>query len=238
MATAMEQVLYVGLPYAAIVLFAVVPIYRKRTNRIDWDWTTRASGLFDNRGIGVASLLLHWGLLFVFAGHLLGIGAAHTDALSFLGLETQTYVDVFFYVGALGGVMALFGSMLALLRRTLSPRMRAMSTPQDYVIHLFLIVILSTALYQSLIVGAFGVSGEVFQWFVGLFTLSPDPTFVTGQSLVMRTHIVATFLFWAYFPFTKLVHLWSAPLGYLVRPYITMRGYESIYPEERPSERK
>jgi len=34
-------------------------IYRKRATDIEWDWTTRTSGLFDNHGIGVASLSLH-----------------------------------------------------------------------------------------------------------------------------------------------------------------------------------
>lgn len=223
MATPLDLVLYVGLPYVAIVLFFVVPVYRKWTNDIAWDWTTRASGLFDNRGIGIASLFLHWGLLFVFVGHLLGIAGAVLGA--------QTYVNVFFWIGAIGGVAALFGSLLALIRRTLSPRMRAMSTPQDYIIHLFLIAILSLGLYESLVVGVFGVSLTVMKWFVGLFTLSPNVGTVVSAPLAIRIHVIVTMLFWAYFPFTKLVHLWSAPLGYLVRPYISIRRYESIYPE-------
>lgn len=227
MATPLELVLYVGLPYAAIALFVLVPIYRKRTNDIDWNWTTRASGLFDNRGIGIASVCLHWGLLLVFAGHLLGILGAQVGA---------PYVDVFFWIGAIGGVLALFGSLLALVRRTLSPRMRAMSTPQDYLIHLFLIVILGSALWFSLVVGVFGLSYTVFPWFVGLLTLSPQVSGVAGAPLAIRVHVVASFLFWAYFPFTKLVHLWSAPLGYLVRPYVSTRRHESIYPERRSSE--
>lgn len=45
--------------------------------------------------------------------------------------------------------------------------------------------------------------------------------------------MIASFVFWAYFPVTRLIHLWSAPLGYLVRPYISMCGYESIDPEMR-----
>lgn len=219
-----EAVLYVGLPYAALVLFFVVPIYRKRTNAIEWDWTTRASGLFGNRSIGVASLFLHWGLLFVFAGHLLGIVGSKVGS--------GPYVDVFFWIGAVGGVAAVFGSLLALVRRIAVPRMREMSTPQDYLIHLFLIVILGSALYYSLVVGVFGMSYSILLWFTTLFTLSPDTTMIATAPLALRVHVVASFLFWAYFPFTKLVHLWSAPLGYLVRPYITMRGYESIYPEE------
>jgi len=101
MATPLDYVLYVGLPYASLALFFVVPIYRKRKNTIDWDWTTRASGLFDNRGIGVASVLLHWGLLFTFAGHILGIVGGE--------LGGGPYVDVFYWIGAAGGVVAIFG---------------------------------------------------------------------------------------------------------------------------------
>lgn len=50
--------------------------------------------------------------------------------------------------------------------------------------------------------------------------------------------MIASFVFWAYLPFTGLIHLWSAPLGYLVRPYISMCGYESIDSEMRTSERE
>jgi len=223
MATPTDLLLYVVLPYVAIVSFFFVPLYRKWNNDIAWDWTTRASGLFDNRGIGIASLCLHWGLLLVFAGHLLGI----------VGVELAVggWVDIFFYIGAIGGVLALFGSLMALIRRTVSPGMRAMSTPQDYVIHVLLITILTPALYYSLVVGVFGLSHTVFPWFVNLFTLSPTAEGITGAPLPIRIHVVASFLFWTYFPFTKLVHLWSAPLGYLVRPYISMRRYESIYPD-------
>lgn len=228
MASALDLVLFVGLPYVAIVLFFLVPIYRKRTNDITWDWTTRASGLFDNRGIGIASLFMHWGLLFVFTGHILGIVGVK--------LGVGQYVDIFFWIGAIGGVSAIFGSLMALLRRILSPRMRAMSTPQDYLIHVLLIGVLAPALYYSLVVGVFGLSYTIFPWFVSLFTLSPNVSAIAGAPLVIKIHVVASFLFWAYFPFTKLVHLWSAPLGYLLRPYISMRHYESIYPGRESSD--
>lgn len=230
MVSSLDLLLYVGLPYVAMALFFVVPVYRKKRHAIEWDWTTRASGLFDNRGIGVASLFLHWGLLFVFVGHLLAIAGA--------SLDRPSLVDVFFWVGALGGASALFGSLLALARRALSPRMRAMSTPQDYVIHVFLVTILSLGLYESLVVGVFGLSMTVFQWFVSLFALSPVVEPVAGAPLAVRLHVVVSMLFWAYFPFTKLVHLWSVPLGYLVRPYVSVRRYESIYPDGRSTERE
>lgn len=219
MATAFDYVLYVGFPYVAIALFVIVPFYRRHTESIDWNWTTRASGIFDNRGIGVASVFLHWGLLLVFVGHILG----------FIGgwLDSSTLVDLFFWTGAIGGIAALFGSSMALYRRSVSKRMRAMSSREDYLVHVFLITILALALYESLVMGVFGLSLTAGQWFVGLVTLNPDVELVASAPLAVRLHVVISMAFWAYFPFTKLVHLWSAPVGYLIRPYISIRRYRS-----------
>ena len=224
MPTGLDYVLYAGFPYVAIALFFLVPLYRRRTEDIAWGWTTRASGIFDNRGIGIASLFLHWGLLLVLVGHLLG----------FLGgwFNVSGLVDLFFWIGAVGGVSALLGSSMALYRRIVSKRMRAMSTDEDYLIHVLLITILVLALYESLVMGVFGLSLTAGQWFISLFTLSPKVSMVSGAPLAVRLHVIVTMIFWAYFPFTKLVHVWSIPLGYLVRPYISTRRYVSRYPDE------
>lgn len=225
MPTGFEYVLFVGFPYVAIVLFFLVPLYRWHTEDIAWGWTSRASGIFDNKGIGLASLLLHWGIFLVWAGHL----------IAFLGgwWNVSGVVDLFFQIGAVGGVAALLGSSMALYRRLVSKRLRAMSTYEDYLIHVLLITILGLALYTSLVKGVFGLSLTAGQWFVSLFTLSPEVSLVAGAPLAVRLHILFAFLFFAYFPFTKLVHIWTAPLGYLIRPYISTRRYVSRYPDEK-----
>lgn len=224
MPSAFDYVLYVGFPYVALALFFLVPLYRRRTEDIAWGWTSRASGFFDNRGIGLASLLFHWGILLVFVGHLLG----------FLGgwWNISGLVDLFFWIGAVGGIAALLGSTMALYRRIVSKRMRAMSTAEDYLIHVLLIPILALALYESLVMGVFGLSLTAGQWFLSLFTLTPEVSLVASAPLAVRLHVLLTMVFWAYFPFTKLVHVWSAPVGYLIRPYISTRRYVSRYPDE------
>lgn len=225
MATPFDYVLYVGFPYVALALFFLVPLYRRQTEDIAWGWTTRASGFFDNKGIGLASLLFHWGILFVIVGHVLG----------FLGgwWDISELVDLFFWIGAVGGIVALLGSAMALYRRTVSKRMRAMSTSEDYLIHVLLIIILGLALYQSLVMGVFGLSLTAGQWFISLFTLSPEVSLIASAPIAVRLHVLFSMLFWAYFPFTKLVHMWSTPLGYLIRPYISTRRYVSRYPDEK-----
>ncbi len=214
---AINMLLFVGLPYITLLLMVAVPIYRLWINPINWDWTTRSSGFFGNQSIGIASPLLHWGLFFLFAGHIIGILGV---ALGF------PFVGIFFWMGGVGGVLAFVGSVIALVRRLYLRRMRVMSTPQDYVIHAFLLVMLGLGLYPPLFEGVFGVSFSIFPWFISIFQLSPDISLIAEAPLVNRIHVVTSMLFFAYFPFTKLVHLWSFPFRYFTRPYISMRRLE------------
>jgi nitrate reductase gamma subunit len=40
-------------------------------------------------------------------------------------------------------------------------------------------------------------------------------------------HALVAFALFALWPFTRLVHVFSAPLGYLTRPYIVYRSREA-----------
>ncbi len=212
-----NQLLFVGLPYIALFLMVFVPIYRLWINPINWDWTTRSSGFFGNQSLGIASPLLHWGILFLFLGHVIGIFGV---ALGF------PFVGIFFWIGGVGGVVAFVGSVLALTRRLYLRRMREMSTPQDYIVHILLLAMLGLGIYPAVFQGVFGVSFSVFPWFISIFKLSPDISLIANAPLISRIHVVVTMFFWVYFPFTKLVHLWSYPFRYFTRPYISMRRFE------------
>lgn len=68
-------------------------------------------------------------------------------------------------------------------------------------------------------------------WFRGLFTLQPQPEAIAGAPVLFQLHALTACLLFAVWPFTRLVHVWSAPVGCLVRPYLVYRGA----PEPRPS---
>jgi mono/diheme cytochrome c family protein len=46
---------------------------------------------------------------------------------------------------------------------------------------------------------------------------------MASASLLTKIHIFLAFAFAAYFPFTKLIHAWTWPVNYMVRPYQVMR---------------
>jgi nitrate reductase gamma subunit len=228
-----DNFFFVGLPYITVVLFFGGITYRAFSgsmsgHRGKWDWTargdylwtTRSTGFFGRASIGPAALCLHWGIVTLFFAHLIGfIGGAYGFA---------SWVDVFRWVGLGGGILFLYGVVWALVRRATIPQVKAMSTPDDYIILLFLILIAGLGLYQSAIQLVFGVSYSVGPWLGSILRLQPDASMIAGAPLVNKLHIIVALTFFAYFPFTKLVHVISFPFGYSVRPFISMRKYTGL----------
>lgn len=229
----LDNFFFVGLPYIALLLFVGGTLYRaftgvlyqyrgKRTWSVRGDllWTTRSTGFFGRASIGPAALCLHWGLFLVLLGHLVGfVGGA---------LGWVAWVNFFRWVGMAGGVLLFYGVSWALVRRLSVPALRAMSTAEDLVVLVFLVVLTGLGLYHSMVQLAWGVSYAVGPWLVGLLTFQPDASLLKATPLTVKLHMIAGLLFFAYFPFTKLVHALSFPFDYAVRPYISMRSYVGL----------
>lgn len=228
-----DNFFFVGLPYITLLLFIGGSVYRGFTGlksrfRGKWNrsaygdflWTTRSTGFFGRASIGPATLCLHWGLVILIVAHILG----------FFGgwLKTPSLVEFFRWVGMFSGILVFYGASWAFVRRLTKPQLRAMSTPEDYLVLLFLIVISGLGLYTSAVRLIFGLSYGVGPWLYSLFTFRPNPTLVSGLPLPAKLHLIVNFIFFAYFPFTKLVHMFSYPFGYIPRPYISVRSYVAL----------
>lgn len=228
-----ENFFFIGLPYVTIVLFFGGIVYRGFSGlmsgyRGKWDWsvrgdylwTTRSTGFFGRASIGPASLCMHWGIVILFFAHLIGlIGGAYSRS---------GWVDVFRWGGLGGGVLFLYGVLWAFIRRIAIPQVRAMSTPDDYIVLLFLMLVSGFGLYQSAVELVFGISYSAGPWLGSILKLQPDAGLMAGIPLVNKLHIVVALVFFAYFPFTKLVHVFAYPFAYLWRPYVSMRGYAGL----------
>jgi len=223
-----DNFFFIGLPYISIIMFLGGIIYRSFSGimgryRGKWDlsvrgdylWTTRSTGFFGRASIGPASLCLHWGLIILFVSHLIGfIGGSYNYG---------SWIEFFKWVGLGGGIIFLYGASWAFLRRIFIPQVKAMSMPDDYIMLLLLILIAALGIYQSAIEMVFGVSFLAGPWIASIFKLQPDVSAISAAPLINKLHIIIAFLFFAYFPFTKLVHFASYPFGYINRPYVSMR---------------
>ena len=210
----MTSLLWGVYPYIAFTLFFAVPIIRMAFR--PYSFTTRASGLFNRRVQGYAMHLFHWGILAVLLGHIAGfVGGS---------LDLEVWVDpIFYWLALIGGLMTLVGSVIALIRRIVVPEVRAMSQVDDYLVLVVLIAILGIALYQVVFQQIFGFVYAVAPWFASIWAFSPEPELMEGATLLTQIHVFLALTLFAYFPFTKLVHFWTLPVNYLVRPYQLMR---------------
>ncbi|GED83989.1 respiratory nitrate reductase subunit gamma [Streptomyces sp. 6-11-2] len=63
-------------------------------------------------------------------------------------------------------------------------------------------------------------------WFRSVFALQPRPELMSGVPLLFQLHALSVLLLFAAWPFARLVHMLTAPLGCLTRPCIVHRSRE------------
>lgn len=223
--TTTQVLLWDVLPYVTIATFVVGTIWRYRYDK--FGWTTRSSQLYERRLIRIASPLFHIGILAVLVGHVVGllIPESWTDAV---GISESAYHAVAVGLGLFAGAATLIGIALLIYRRRTVGPVFAATTRNDKTMYVFLVAAIALGVLTTL-VGA-GVLGEghnyredVSVWFRSILILQPQGELMAGAPLSFRVHAVAGMLVFMIWPFTRLVHAFSAPLAYVFRPYVVYR---------------
>ena len=220
----MNELLFVVVPYVCLTTFVVGHLWRYRYDK--FGWTTRSSQLYESRLLRIGSPLFHFGILGVFLGHVIGLGipSAWTEAV---GISEGAYHVMAVSVGALAGAATVVGMVILIYRRrTVGPVFSA-TTRMDKVMYLFLGAVIFLGLFNTVaanIVGEYDYREGVSVWFRGLFLLDLQPELMGEAPLGFQLHGLVAFALFALWPFTRLVHVFSAPLGYLTRPYIVYRS--------------
>ncbi|GAA1879731.1 respiratory nitrate reductase subunit gamma [Actinomadura bangladeshensis] len=217
--------LWVALPYVTIAVFVLGHIWRYRYDK--FGWTTRSSQLYERRLLRIGSPLFHFGILVVALGHVGGlvIPDGWTEAV---GITEHMYHIVAVVLGTIAGFCTLFGlAILIYRRRTVGPVFLA-TTRNDKLMYVVLtgtIAIGLAATVAANIVGdGYNYRETVSPWFRSVFYLQPDPDLMTGVPILFKLHALSALLLFCIWPFTRLVHMLTAPVGYLTRPYIVYRS--------------
>ncbi|WP_415953602.1 respiratory nitrate reductase subunit gamma [Streptomyces sp. KLOTTS4A1] len=223
----MNTFLWGVLPYVAAALLIAGTWWRHRYDK--FGWTTRSSQVYESKLLSIASPMFHYGLLFVLAGHLMGlfVPASWTDAV---GLDEAAYHRLSLYAGTAAGALALLGiALLVYRRRTKAPVFRA-TTVNDKVMYLVLLAAIVMGMWAKLTNSSpshgYDYRTTIAPWARSLFTLQPDIDRMVGVPLTYQIHTVIGLLLFALIPFTRLVHVFSAPVQYLFRPYVVYRSRE------------
>ncbi len=222
----MNVLLWGILPYVALALLIGGSIWRYRYDQ--FGWTTRSSQLYESRLLRIGSPLFHFGIFFVIFGHIIGlvIPATWTAAV---GVSQGLYHLNALLVGGLAGFCTLVGvSILVYRRRTTGPVFMA-TTRNDKAMYVALVSAIALGLIATM-AGAGVIAEEhnyretVSIWFRSLFVFQPDVDAMAAAPFAFHIHVLVGLLLIAMWPFTRLVHAFSAPFHYFFRPYVVYRS--------------
>ena len=222
---ALDEVLWVFLPYITIAVFILGHVYRYATDQ--YGWSSKSSEILERRWLGVGSQLFHWGILIVFLGHIVGLLVPPGVTLA-MGVTDEEYHRVAMVLGGASGLVAYVGAWILLLRRSLISRVRATSGASDFLVLALLVVIMSLGLYNTLyydvFIHPFGYRTTIGAWLRSVLTLRANPSYMINVPISFQLHIVFAYVLFLAWPFTRLVHMWSYPVFYLKRAWILYRG--------------
>lgn len=233
--TGRELLLWVIVPYLCLASFVGGHLWRYRYDK--FGWTTRSSQLYERRLLRIASPLFHFGILAALGGHVLGllVPASWTDAV---GIGETAYHALSLTLGVIAGVGTVVGmTLLIYRRRTVGPVFSA-TTRNDKLMYVFLATTILLGLLTTVLTNLTGnphnYRETVSPYFRSIFALQPRPELMTEAPLGFDLHVASAWLLLAVWPFTRLVHVFSAPLGYLTRPYIVYRSRDDTTGSRRP----
>jgi nitrate reductase gamma subunit len=220
----MHNFLFGIFPYIALTVLVVGSI--ARYERDPFTWKSSSSQLLRSRQFVIGSVLFHVGIITIFFGHLFGL---LTPAWVFeaVGISKSAKQIMAITVGGIAGVAALVGGLILLHRRLSDPRIRATSTFADHAILILLMVQLVLGL-GTIFVALGHLDGSkmvlFMAWAQGIFTFEANAAaHIADVHWLFKLHIFLGLVIFLVFPFTRLVHMLSAPVRYLWRP-----GYQVV----------
>jgi len=213
-------------PYVCFTVFLLGSLFR--FDRDQYTWKSDSSQLLRAGLLRWGSNLFHFGILFLFFGHLVGLFTPHAVYGVFMSAASKQMLAV--VAGGIAGLFCFVGLSMLLYRRVFDPRIRLTSHATDIAV----LVVLWVQLVVGLITLPFSwqhADGSVMlilaDWAQRIVTLRPvDATLLSTLPLPYLVHIVLGMTIFLLFPFSRLVHVWSgfATVTFLFRPHQIVRS--------------
>jgi nitrate reductase gamma subunit len=222
----LQKFIFGVYPYICLTIFIVGSWIRYDNEQ--YTWKTDSSMLLSKSNMVLASNLFHIGVLSIFGGHFAGLALPHGLWVA-LGVSDLQHQWIAIAAGSIFGLMCLIGGAILWLRRLFNPRVRAASRRMDVFIlsWLMLTLLLGLSTLPTSIGhanhGDVAVMLTLTQWVQSILTLNPQPELIAAVDPIYRTHLFFGMTVFLIFPFSRLVHIWTAPFTYLGRAYQIVR---------------
>ena len=232
MRNVVNQIVFGWYPYLCLTVFLLGSLLR--FDREQYTWKTGSSQLLRRRQLMWGSNLFHVGILAIFLGHFVGL-LTPIQVFDAIGISHTAKQWMAILIGGIAGIACFIGLTLLIHRRLFNSRIRNTSSFGDIAVLLLL--------YAQLILGLATIPVSLghldghemvrfMSWAQGVLMLRLDAwTLVADAHWLFKLHLFLGMTIFLVFPFTRLVHVWSAPVWYLGR-----RGYQVVR-SSRPATR-
>lgn len=212
----LNTLMFAAFPYICLFIFLIGSIYRYM-NR-GFQVSSLSSEFLERKKLFWGSQPFHWGLLFLFFGHLIAflfprtVLAWNGEPVRLLILEFSSFAF---------GLAALAGLVLLIKRRLENKRILIVSNKMDMLVYAVLITQIVTGLGVAFFVrwGSSWFAAVLTPYLRSIFALNPDIAAVSAMPWLVQLHIISAFFIIAIIPFTRFVHFLVAPIDYLWRGY-------------------
>ena len=203
-------------PYVALALAVAVTAYRYAYR--PFSVSALSSQLLERRLLFWGSIPFHWGITIILTIHLIAwlfpgsILAWDASPLRLYLLEVSGFAL---------GLWTLLGILVLLWRRLTVAKVRATATVMDYAVLLLVLVSVATGAYTAFAYryGTAWFAGAMSPYLASIFILRPRPELVADFPFAFQWHVFNFWLLVAVFPFSRLIHIITIPLGYVFRPW-------------------
>lgn len=211
-------------PYIAIAI-CIVGCWI-RFDREPYTWKAHSSQMLSNKGMRIASICFHVGVIFILLGHFVGL--LLPEAIYHYFISTADKQLLAMVSGGLFGIICLIGLVMLIHRRLTNDRVRANSSKSDIFILFLLLVQLLLGLL-TIAVSSQHMDGSVMvllaNWAQSIVTFQgfEAAAYIANVHIIYKLHVFVGMTMILVFPFTRLVHIISMPIWYFGRKYQVVR---------------
>lgn len=219
-------------PYICMGVFFIGSLIR--FDRDQYTWRSGSSQMLRARQLRLGSNLFHFGIIFLFFGHFFGLLTPHWAYAWLITAEQKQLVAV--TAGGVAGAICFVGLTMLLHRRLYDDRIRRTSTYADT----FILALLWVQLCLGLVTLPFSLGHhdasamlQLAAWSQAIVTFQFGAAdLIRGLAFPYHAHLVLGMTLFLITPFTRLVHIFSAPVWYLFRSWqiVRVRGGATARP--------
>ena len=214
-------------PYICLTIFVLGTLIRY--DREQYSWRASSSQLLADKGLKIGNVMFHIGVIFIFFGHLVGLLTPHAVYEHFITAEQKQLLAII--AGGIAGTIGFIGLTILVFRRMFVARIRATSSKSDIAVVFIFWVQITLGMITipfSLSHHDAGIMIQFSEWAQHIVTFrSGASEFIKGTDWPFQVHLILGMTIFLIFPFTRLVHIFSAPVKYIGRPYQVVRSREA-----------